>query len=308
MKRALKKLAWSVAPALYRRALPREGQEFSIGIAVGDSPFALRSPPGIENPVLARGDVTDVPAGFVADPFMWRRGDRWYLFFEVVNHLSRKGEIGLAVSRDALVWEYQRIVLAEPFHLSYPYVFEWDGEHYMVPEGARGKAVVLYRALDFPYRWQRAATLLEGQRYADSSLLFFRDRWWLFTDAGLQAADPTLRLFSAEELLGPWREHPCSPILQGDRHFTRPAGRIIVVEGRPVRFAQDIYPVYGSSVSAFAITNLTPSEYGESRIGDRPILGAGSEAWNRHGMHHVDAHSRGDGSWIACVDGFQRNS
>ena len=149
--RRVKHHLWRHAPKLYRRLQGPCPQEFSIGIAIGDSPFALRLQSSIRNPVLTRHDVTDVPAVMVADPFMCRDEDqgRWYLFFEVVNHLTGKGEIGLAVSRDAMVWEYQRIVLAEPFHLSYPYVFRWEGTYYMIPEGSRGGCVTLYRADEF---------------------------------------------------------------------------------------------------------------------------------------------------------------
>lgn len=115
--------------------------------------------------------------------------------------------------------------------------------------------------------------------------------------------NPVLRLYFSDELLGPWQEHPLSPILR-DPHFTRPAGRIVVVDDTPIRFAQDIYPVYGRSVYAFAISKLTPTDYEERRLGDRPILTGGSALWNRDGMHHLDAHLLESGSWIACVDGF----
>ena len=295
---------------LYRR-LQKQGtcpQEFSIGIAIGDSPFALRLPDWLKNPVLTRRSVTDVPAVMVADPFMCRDEEEgcWYLFFEVVNHLNGRGEIGLAVSNDAMVWEYQRIVLAEPFHLSYPYVFRWEGTYYMIPERSRGGSVTLYRADKFPNQWVPIGNLLEGKRYVDSSILRYDDRWWLFTDAGVDLAHPVLRLYFADQLKGPWQEHPSSPIRKDDPHFTRPAGRVVVVGGMPIRFAQDVYPVYGASVSAFAITKLTATEYEERPASDRPILSAGSERWNLHGMHHVDAHQRPDGSWIACVDGFIR--
>ena len=40
---------------------------------------------------------------------------RWYLFFEVMNQDSDRGEIGLALSDDGIHWEYSRIVLVEPF-------------------------------------------------------------------------------------------------------------------------------------------------------------------------------------------------
>jgi hypothetical protein len=298
-----KHLVWRFARPLYRRLQPDAAQEFAIGIAIGDSPLALKLPASIANPVLTLRDVTDVPAQFVADPFMCRDGENWYLFFEVLNHLSRKGEIGLAVSRDGMTWKYQHIVLAEPFHLSYPYVFEWNGSHYMIPEGAAGGAIRLYRAVRFPDQWQQIGNLIEGKRFVDASILRHGDKWWLFTDGGADSTNPVLRLYFSDELLGPWREHPLSPILR-DPHFSRPAGRIVVVDGTPIRFAQDVYPVYGSSVSAFAIMRLTPTEYEEKPLSDRPVLAAGP-GWNRQGMHHVDAHLRADGSWIACVDGFR---
>ncbi len=302
-RRGAKRLAWRFARPVYRRMQRRAPQEFSIGIAVGDSPWALRLPQSIANPVLTLADVTDVPAAFVADPFMCQRDGRWFLFFEVFNELTRRGEIAVAVSRDALTWEYQRVVLAEPFHLSYPYVFESQGSYYMIPETAAARSVRLYRAIDFPFTWELIGNLLEGRRYADSSILFHGDKWWLFTDTGSDGKSPQLRLYFAEELRGPWHEHPSSP-LRNDPHLSRPAGRVVVADGRPIQFVQDVYPVYGKSVSAFAVTKLTPIEYEEQRLGDQPILVGGDAAWNRHGMHHIDAHLRGDGSWIACVDGF----
>ncbi len=304
-RRALKQLLWHASPGLYRRTQGRARQEFAIGMVAGNSPFSLKPAASVVNPVLSREHVTDVPATLVADPFMCQHRDRWYLFFEVVNHLTRKGEIGLAVSNDALHWKYRQIVLAEPFHLSYPYVFEWRGEHFMIPESARGGTVSLYRAADFPERWVRVATLLEGNRYADSSIFHYHEHWWLFTDAGTNAHCPILRLYYAREPFGPWREHPSSPILNGNPHVARPGGRVIFIDDTPVRFAQDVYPIYGSRVHAFLVTRLTPSDYEERPATDEAVLSAGREPWNCDGMHHIDAHQRADASWIACVDGFR---
>src|SRR5919106_1772188 len=68
--------------------------EWSIGIYIGTSPWDFPSPTQIDNPVLTRRDVSDVPAAFVADPFMLRTAHTWYMFFEVVNTSTNKGEIG----------------------------------------------------------------------------------------------------------------------------------------------------------------------------------------------------------------------
>src|SRR5437016_1587707 len=106
---------------------------WSIGIYSGESPFHLDATQGLSNPVLTRESVNDVSARFVADPFMILVDDIWHMFFEVLNQQTNKGEIGLATSDTGHVWVYQQIVLTEQFHLSYPYVFEWDGEYYMTP-------------------------------------------------------------------------------------------------------------------------------------------------------------------------------
>src|ERR1051326_7511326 len=102
---------------------------WSIGIFSGPALSDLSPSPRARNPVLSEGDVTDVHAQFVADPFMIKAQDAWHMFFEVMNAQTGKGDIGLAASKDGLHWEYQQIVLSEPFHLSYPHVFCAGGEY-----------------------------------------------------------------------------------------------------------------------------------------------------------------------------------
>jgi hypothetical protein len=290
--------------ALKRRPLrePRTPvSRWSIGIYAGGSPFRLSPPPGLRNPVLTRREVTDVDAGFVADPFLVRRGADWWMFFEVKNRQSGLGEIGLAQSADGLRWRYRRIVLREPFHLSYPYVFTWRGSWYMVPETLSPGAVRLYRARSFPLEWGLAGELVAGS-LADPSLFRHAGAWWLLACATPSQHD-TLRLFGASYLRGPWREHPASPLVTGDRRRARPAGRVVRWRGRPVRFAQDCHPRYGAGVRAFAITELSAARYREEEMPESPVLAAGERGWNARGMHHVDALRIGRGRWLAAVDG-----
>src|SRR5947209_16965634 len=83
---------------------------WSIGIYAGKSPLHLAPAAGAANPVLSAASITDVPARFVADPFMLRMDGLWHLFFEVMNNASDRGEIGLATSADGLTWQYQKII------------------------------------------------------------------------------------------------------------------------------------------------------------------------------------------------------
>ena len=259
----------------------------------------------VENPVLTREHVSDVPARFVADPFMLRVDHTYFMFFEVMNRQTGKGEVGLATSENAEKWTYQQIVLKEPFHLSYPYVFEWKQEYYLIPESYQTNSVRLYKAVDFPTGWSFVQNLLDGHDFVDCSFFAFGGKCWLFAGLGSppNRAD-TLCLYYADDLMGPWLEHRQSPIIESNMHSARPAGKVLIVDDRVIRYAQECYPAYGSRVRAFGITELATISYHESEVDQSPVLTASGTGWNESGMHHIDAHRLEDGRWIACVDGF----
>lgn len=285
----------SIARRLIRRRI-----QWSIGIYQGDSPFNFFAPVALQNPVLTAKDVTDVKAHIVADPFMVWENERWHMFFEVMSDYDRRGRIGLAISDDGLNWKYQKIVLDEPFHLSYPYVFKWKEDYYMVPESHQANAVRLYKAVDFPMQWSFVKDLLNGSDYVDSSIFQFDDHWWLFTTS---TSSDTLRLYYANDLMGDWIEHPESPVIRGNAHIARPGGRVIVVDDKIIRYAQDDEPQYGRQVQAFEITLLTTTHYQEKEVQENPILDASGSGWNQIGMHNIDPHQIKQNEWIACVDG-----
>jgi hypothetical protein len=225
------------------------------------------------------------------------------MFFEVLNQQTKRGEIGLATSKDALHWSYHKIVLAEPFHLSYPYVFEWMNEYYMMPECYESGGIRLYKADRFPTQWSFVANLLSGPMFLDPSIFRHDNRWWLFAETNPEHQFDTLRLYRADELLGPWIEHPASPIVQGNPHIARPGGRIVNDKGKMIRYAQDCSPEYGIQVRAFEIVMLNTEHYQEREVQLEPILAPSGQGWNATGMHHIDPHEMPDGTWIACVDG-----
>ena len=276
---------------------------WEIGILAGGSPLHWTSDARWINPVLTARKVTDIKADFVADPFMiWKNG-AWYLFFEALRKETQTGEIGLAVSTDLLDWQYQQIILRESFHLSYPYVFEWDGSNYMIPETLGADEIRLYKSHNFPRDWRLLCSLIPGQ-HADPSIFRYQDRWWMFS-CDTPYAHRSLRLYGAARLEGPWEEHPSSPIVASDARFSRPAGRVVAYDGRLIRFAQDCSTKYGSQVWAFEITDLDQDTYSERRVSNKPVIGAGINGrWRTNRMHHIDAHASSASGWIASVDGW----
>lgn len=303
--RALRNQVGRLADRLVR-AIPFLDRKtiWSIGIREGESPFDLYDVPGVSNPVLTRRDVTDIRAQFLADPFLYHDGVRWYLFFEVFNKRKGRGEIGVATSDDGTVWRYERVVLREPFHLSFPGVIGFDGAFYLIPETQRLGAIRLYRAVEFPWSWEFVTNLVVGDHPADPTLFLRSGRWWLLFS---NTDSDSLYLYESDKLLGPWKQHPKSPIVCHDPRKARLAGGIVEVQDRLFRFAQDCSEIYGGAVGAFEILMLSPTEYVERPHTGNPILSRSKNGWNSHSMHQLSACRLESGRWLAAVDGSRRS-
>jgi len=262
--------------------MPWGSEEWSIGIYKGKSPIKLDSN-SIKNPLITRHDITDVNAEFVADPFMIQKDGTWYMFFEIMNY-SNKGVIGMATSKDALKWSYKKVVLEEKFHLSYPYVFLWEGIYYMIPECCQSGSVNMYMSKNFPYDWVLVKKLIIGN-YVDSSIFRYKKLWWLFTS---DEDTHSLLLFYSTSLMGSWKSHKLNPIVKNDISKYRCAGRVIIDNGKILRFSQE-----------------SVKDYGEESMPDtKYVITKSGIGWNKTGMHNIDAHKTKDG-WIACVDGYK---
>jgi len=274
-------------------------RKWAIGLYEGSSPFSFQPPGKLSQPILRARDVTDFAAVLVADPFLVREKDRWLILFEAAD-ASGRGRIAWAEADSAGEnWEYRGVALEEDFHLSYPGVVREDGEWFLVPEMAAAGRQDLYRALEFPHRWEAAGTILPVP-LKDPSLLSYAGNWYLF-GCDLHW---NLRLYLSARLAGPWREHPASPIVRGDRSRARPGGRMVVWEGRPVRYAQDCEEEYGSAVRAFVVEVLTPDDYREKAADLPPVISASGRGWNRRGMHHLSPVEVSPSRWLAAVDGY----
>jgi hypothetical protein len=306
----------TAAPALLRHltagaqpattAPPPARDLWTIGIYTGPSPFKLAPPAGVTQPVITGLHVTDMPdlrIDTVAHPNLVLAGRRYYLFFTAKDLAANKGGIGLAQSADGRTWTFTRTVIRESFVLADPYVFQVDGTYYMIPESYTETMVRLYRATSFPDRWEYVRDLVKGgpdEHFISPTLLRHDGRWYLFTSP---PGNDTLRLLHADRLEGPFVEHPRSPIVSKDPHNARPAGRPFVVDGALYRVAQDCAPTYGLQVFATRITSLGATTYAEQKV-ETPLLKAGGDGWLRKAAHHVDAHERGPGDWIAAIDGL----
>ena len=279
-------------------------QIWSIGIYEGDSIQNLKPASNIQNPILQASDINDVNARFVADPFIIKSNGEWYLFFEIYDVNQAKGVIGLATSRDLKNWKYEKVVLSEEFHLSYPYVFIWNNEYYMLPEKAASGCVSLYKASEFPYKWELVKDLFQGA-YVDSSIFRYNNLWWILATekGGNNLTNGNLHLFYSEDLLGEWTEHIKSPVVKEDLKIARPGGRVIVDGKDIIRFAQDNTETYGRKVIAFKINELSKEQFEEQELGTVIEESQKNNTWNADGMHTLDVAKQDEIGCIAIVDG-----
>jgi hypothetical protein len=213
--------------------------------------------------------VQDDGARFYADPFLHQANGHAFLFVEEYPYAGRRGVISAAEVVGDRLLTAPVPVLERPYHLSYPFVFEHEDEFYMIPETGENRTIELYRAIEFPWKWELSSVLMEGAVFSDATVLFHEGLWWLFVTAdwfGTSTQDE-LSIFYSDALQGDWKPHAANPV-KSDSRFSRPAGRIIQQGGRLLRPAQNCDRTYGAGIAWFEITELSSTRFCERKIAD----------------------------------------
>lgn len=222
-----------------------------------------------------------------ADPFLVDHGGKTLLFIE--DFLYERSFAGLACAE---VLDDGTLGPLEPCldtgrHLSFPYVFEHQGEMFMLPESAAAGTVTLYRARRFPHEWVEEKVLFRGNA-VDTVFIQHNGLFYFFTtvfdrdDRGAKTV-----VFLADSLTGAWRLHPQNPV-SSDVRNARGAGAIFRHEGRLFRPAQDCGVRYGYGFNLNEIVTLSDDRY-EERLWCRvdpsslTVYATGVHTYNRSG-------------------------
>lgn len=227
---------------------------------------------------------------FWADPFAWERDGRRFIFFEDFPFATWRGRISvMEVDAKARPLGEPVPVIEEDHHLSYPFLFEHEGELYMMPEKAEVKRLDLYRCVEFPHRWEVVKTLLNNIKIADATLFEHEGRWWIFAaakHAGARINESLFAWYADSPLSDTWTPHPANPLVR-DFSRGRPGGRIFHDhKGRLLRPSQNCVRRYGHGLNLSEIKTLTPTAYAEEELWT--LSGEDAGAWRA--MHHLDWH------------------
>lgn len=208
------------------------------------------------------------PTVIEADPFLFVDNQTLFLFYES-QKIRKHGVIKMISTKDLKTWTEPTIVLKEPYHLSYPFVFKENGIIYMIPETNQDNSVKLYKASDDSLReFKFEQTLLHQPKqngitinYSDSSIIKLNGCYYLNTCVQRNGINNS-ELYFSQNLLGPYILHPASPICISKR-YGRNGGSFIQYNNNIYRVSQDCEQRYGDNIHLHKIEELTPTSYKE---------------------------------------------
>lgn len=211
------------------------------------------------------------PVKIEADPFLFVHKDRLFLFYEDQTYYNKGGNINMVSTIDLVHWTTPVVILGdEGTHFSFPYVFEDDGNVYMIPETGWSGTIRLYKAdNDNLTSFSFVKNLFERDSwpqgiifdYADNVVYKKEGTYYLFTSL-LDQNGYYLQLYTSTNLVGPYSRHPSTPLQHNKKHG-RNGGSLIEHDGHLYRVAQDCSKTYGGDIHLLEIDELTPTSYKE---------------------------------------------
>ena len=202
-------------------------------------------------------NIIETPKGmWIADPIMYTVNGEHYLFVEVFEEKKKKAAIGYYQFETGKP-VYKGIIIESSYHMSYPCVFEYNGEHYMIPESSANDSISLYKAEHFPEKWTKEIDLVKGEKYVDSTVVSNDEGIFILsyktTKNGWQLVQFILDMEnkSVKE----------KSTIDYDENVGRPGGYVFCGNKRP---AQDCRKKYGENLLIYEVDSYVP--YREHRL------------------------------------------
>lgn len=209
---------------------------------------------------------------FWADPHVIFKDNKYYIFIEEFIYKTNKGHISLIMMDETGKYDKPIVIMNESYHLSYPFVFEYDNEFYMIPETCTNRKIGLYKCTDFPLKWEWQFNIMEDIDAVDATIYFYNEKWWMFVNineiAKSASYDDELFLFFCDNPFDNkcrWVAHPQNPIIS-DCKLARPAGKIFEYNGALYRPSQNCSQRYGYGFNISHIDILNENEYKETLV------------------------------------------
>lgn len=204
---------------------------------------------------------------FFADPFILSvTDDVIKVLVEDFPYYDKRGMISLlTVDRKNYQLLDRKVVLKQPFHMSYPFIFEKEnGVIWIAPEAS--KSGCLYR-----YTMNAETEMLENQcvlmadPLLDSTIIKYEGKYWLFSTKRGAESNSALYVYYSETAEGPWKSHEMNPVVRSSS-MARPAGNMVEIDGILYRVCQECSESYGMFINVSKVKVLKVDEYEEEFV------------------------------------------
>lgn len=200
---------------------------------------------------------------FSADPFIFidNNGDS-NIIYENYDYRARKGKISSSIinTENKIIHD----VIEEDYHLSFPFILNYNNNIYCIPESFEKNQIRLYKFDESNKKFQFVKPLIENIAAVDPILFKHENLWWLFfTRKNLPSVN--LYAYYSENFDGNFIEHKNNPI-KIDIRSSRPAGTPFLYNNKLCRPVQDCAKTYGDKLHITQIEKLSPTEFNEKII------------------------------------------
>ncbi|MBO5321622.1 MAG: hypothetical protein J6B22_03335 [Clostridia bacterium] len=239
--------------------------------------------------------LEDVPVQFVtipnsfrywaADPFLWDFNKRTFLFCELFDFNLGRGVIGYSEFKKGKFTKYKPVIV-EDFHLSYPLIFEFKNDIYMMPETNEANSLLLYKAVDFPEKWEKCKIIKENCRLVDTTIFPLKDDKGFEGFSSSESADAIYKLKLDENLnLIEFKT------MDLDAKTNRNGGSMIDVGDSIIRVCQDCRQTYGYTLIFRKLNLKTFEEMEQYTLShkDIVILNSKGKSITPSGIHTYNA-------------------
>lgn len=194
-----------------------------------------------------------------ADPHLICVQGATWVFAEAYDRILRRGVISCCriTENGATPW---KVVLKQPYHLSYPHLLQKDGEIFMIPESYVANEIAVFRATHFPDQWEKVKVLKKGGEPVDSTVFHFGGKRWMLTMT--MEGEDRLMLYPLPDE-GMSGEGFCARVSDAK---VRPAGHLFRLGDRLIRPAQDCTESYGCALNLYEVNSVSENCFEETLI------------------------------------------
>lgn len=200
---------------------------------------------------------------FRADPFGLTIEGKDSIIFEEYFYKKNKGIISSLDGKGDQ--NSHKRIREEEFHLSYPYILEYDSKNFVIPESADSGKVRLFEIGNVTGEWNEKSTLIENFAAVDTSIVYWDNKWWMFVTNKEYNPHYNLHLFYSDSLFEDWKPHPLNPV-KTDITSSRPAGSFFQVDGRLYRPSMNYSIKNQGSIMINRIDLITTTDFKETPI------------------------------------------